>query len=69
MNTDEKYYADGEDALDMRVYFKDVKINKKTGGAAGETEEEKKHEEVEQKANQLEAEALATGDEVKNGGQ
>jgi hypothetical protein len=28
MNTDEKYYADGEDAYDMRLTFKDLKVNK-----------------------------------------
>jgi peptide alpha-N-acetyltransferase len=47
MNVDEKYYADGEDALDMRVYFKNMKMNKGTT-----VEEEKK-----------EAEVLATGDD------
>jgi ribosomal protein S18 acetylase RimI-like enzyme len=36
MRTEEKYYADGEDALDMRVNFQDMKINKKP------EEEEKK---------------------------
>ena len=29
INVDEKYYADGENALDMRNYFKDVNLNKK----------------------------------------
>ena len=27
VNVDEKYYADGEDAYDMKLYFKDLKIN------------------------------------------
>ncbi len=36
INVDEKYYADGEDALDMRLYFKEPK--KPVGGV----EEEKK---------------------------
>ena len=26
MNVDEKYYADGEDALDMRMYFREPKV-------------------------------------------
>ena len=51
MNVDEKYYADGEDALDMRVYFKDMKINKNTTAVE------------EEKENKKEAEALTTGDE------
>ena len=42
INTDEKYYADGEDALDMRVYFKDMNINKKAGEEEKKSDEEKK---------------------------
>lgn len=38
-NLDEKYYADGEDAYDMRLEFKDLKINKK---GTDDAEEEKK---------------------------
>lgn len=63
MSTDDKYYADGEDAYDMRVYFKDMNINKKKG-----TEEEKKAAvEEEVKATEGEAEALANGDTGKGG--
>lgn len=36
MSVDEKYYADGEDALDMRLYF-----NKKPSGNSTAAEEEK----------------------------
>jgi peptide alpha-N-acetyltransferase len=36
VNVDEKYYADGENALDMKNYFKDIKMNKKP---ANEVEE------------------------------
>lgn len=32
VSTDEKYYADGEDAYDMKLYFKDLKIKKQEGG-------------------------------------
>ena len=54
IKVDEKYYGDGEDAFDMRVYFKDMKINKPTV-----EEESKQHEK--------EAEALAIGDEATKG--
>ena len=47
-SVDEKYYADGEDALDMRLYFKEQKP-----AVAGEEEKE----------NAKEAEALAQGDD------
>ena len=50
---DKEYYADGEDALDMRVYFKDLKINKKV-----ENKEELKAKEAE-----------ALHDDKKTGGQ
>lgn len=53
-SVDEKYYADGEDALDMRLYFKEQKP-----AVAGEEEKE----------NAKEAEALAQGDDQKSGGQ
>lgn len=65
MSTDDKYYADGEDAYDMRVYFKDMKINKKSGSE----EEKKQGTEEEQKTAQAEAEALAEGDQAKGGSQ
>jgi peptide alpha-N-acetyltransferase len=58
INIDEKYYADGEDALEMRVYFKNMNIIK--GGKAGAEEEEKKAV--------LEDNVLATGDKVKTSG-
>jgi hypothetical protein len=48
-NVDEKYYADGEDALDMRLYFKEQKPKPATA-----VEEEKE--------NAKEAQALGTGD-------
>ena len=43
MKTDIGYYADGEDAYDMRLYFKDLKISKKDQGK-NEQEEIKKEE-------------------------
>ena len=44
MNVEEKYYADGEDAYDMKVTFKDLKINKQK---AGEDEDKKEAEVLE----------------------
>ena len=35
LGVEEKYYADGEDAYDMKLHFKNLKINKKA-----DTEEE-----------------------------
>lgn len=51
IKTEAKYYADGEDAYDMRMYLGDKKAAKEVTA-----EEEKK-----------ESEALATGDESKDG--
>ena len=53
IKTEEKYYADGEDAYDMRMYLADKKAAKEVTA-----EEEKK-----------EGEALATGDEGKGAAQ
>lgn len=51
INVDEKYYADGEDAYDMRLYFKEPKEGQKS-----EAEEAKK-----------ESQALENGDDKKAG--
>ena len=60
-NVDEKYYADGEDAYDMRLTFKKPTITveeekKSTTASTKETEENKK-----------EADALKKGDKGKEG--
>lgn len=54
IKVEDKYYADGEDAYDMRMYLKE-----KTAKKEGVTEEEQKKEE----------EALATGDSKESGSQ
>lgn len=56
VSVDEKYYADGEDALDMRLYFNKNKEANKT-----QAEEEK--------SSIQEAEALTTGDDKTSGSQ
>ena len=54
IKVEDKYYADGEDAYDMRMYLKEKTVAKKEV-----TEEEQKKEEV----------ALATGDSKEGGSQ
>lgn len=67
MNVEERYYADGEDAYDMRLYFKKLKEYKSIKGEESKGEEikgkENKGEAIkEAEANKKEEEALKKDD-------